>query len=113
MLERTERLGALFAPLPGRRLPIAYQYGPSHAKSVMFQCPVSAIPPVVWDLLADWRACRSFHTLPVAGGWRDQPLLVRRAFPVFEAEMRAVERAQAHESSMQGLLAAMKAMRGR
>lgn len=72
----------------------AYAYGPTGAKvkTPVFQCPVSAIPPVVWDLFEDWWACRLMHTLPLAGGWADQPLLVRRAFPVFEALMQAEDR---------------------
>jgi hypothetical protein len=71
----------------------AYAYGPPTAKvkAPVFQCPVSAIPSVVWDLFEDWWACRLMGTLPLAGGWADQPLLVRRAFPVFEALMRTEE----------------------
>jgi hypothetical protein len=67
------------------------QDGPT--RSTMFQCPVSAVPPEVWDLLALWWQCRLTRTIPLAGGFLDQPLMVRRAWPIFEAEMQAWEAA--------------------
>lgn len=110
--ERREPLGAVFAPVPGATRPV-YAFGSPQraAKDVLFTCPVSAIPDVVWQLLEDWRSCRAMRCLPVAGGWVDQPLLVRRAFPVFEAEMRAWEAARASgaEAQTSALIAALKA----
>jgi len=106
-----EPLGGVFAPVPGRAQRPAYAYGPKDAttKPVLFQCPVSAIPDVVWELLEHWQQSRVLGCLPVAGGLVDQPLLVRRAFPVFETEMRAIEDARrgpgASAAAMAGALA--------
>lgn len=112
MHETTEPLGGVFAPVPGRSLRPAYAFGPASAaaKDVMFQCPVSAIPEVVWTLLAHWRSCRAMGCLPVAGGFADQPLLVRRAFPVFEHEMRHWESSRG--SATDAMAALMAAFRG-
>lgn len=73
---------------------IVWLYGPESDQEQMFTCPVSAIPPWVHELLAMWHACRSMRTLPRAGGYADQPYIVRRTFPIFEAEMAQVERRQ-------------------
>jgi hypothetical protein len=112
--ETTEPLGAVFAPVPGRSLKPAYAYGsPSaRAKDVLFQCPVSAIPEVVWTLLDHWRSCRLMGCLPVAGGWVDQPLLVRRAFPIFEQEMRGWEASRSGAGSTEAMAALLAAMKG-
>ena len=98
--------------MPGAGQKPAYAYGPpwATAQDVLFQCPVSAIPDVAWDLLESWRQCRLMGCLPVAGGWVDQPLLVRRAFPVFEDEMRAWERRQGAEGSAAGMALALKGL---
>lgn len=89
-------MGGVFAPVPGKATRPAYTFGPAtgaaRSRAVMFQCPVSAIPELAFDLLELWFDCRRMRTLPVAGGWLDQPLVVRRAFPVFESEMQHVER---------------------
>lgn len=109
-------MGGVFAPVPGRSLRPAYAYGPpgAAAKDVLFQCPVSAIPDVVWELLDHWRSCRALGCLPVAGGFIDQPLLVRRAFPVFEREMRQWEQSRGGSSDALGaVLAALKGGRRR
>jgi hypothetical protein len=83
----------VFSPVPGKGQRPAYSYGAQDGptRAVMFQCPVSAIPDVAFDLLELWLECRTMKALPLAGGWTDQPLLVRRAFPVFETEMQALE----------------------
>lgn len=60
----------------------------------MLQCPVSAIPEQIFDLLVLWRDCRLMHTLPVAGGYDDQDPAVRHAFPIFEGQMRILEMSQ-------------------
>jgi hypothetical protein len=96
-LRRTDRLGGIFAPLPGLRP--AYSYGPKDSKmrEVLFQCPVSAIPAVVWDLLMLWWNCRHAGpagSLPLAGGFLDQPASVQHAFPILEAIYRGIERAE-------------------
>lgn len=112
MQETHEPLGGVFAPVPGHALRPAYAYGPptSAAKAVLFQCPVSAIPDVVWTLLEHWRSCRALSCLPAAGGFADQPLLVRRAFPIFEHEMRSWEAGRG--TSSDALAAVIAAMRG-
>lgn len=108
--ESVDQLGGIFTPVKGQR-PV-YSYGPKGqggTRAVMFQCPVSAIPDPVWELLMLWRDCRTMKALPVAGGWLDQPKMVRRAFPVFEREMQAVEWADGpDQAAVAGLLAAGK-----
>lgn len=105
-------MGGVFAPVPGRALRPAYAYGPPGraTKDVLFQCPVSAIPDDVWTLLAHWRACRAMGCLPAPGAFVDQPLLVRRAFPIFEHEMRAAEASRGASNDM--LAAVLAAMKG-
>lgn len=90
-----DRLGAVFVPLKGQRP--AYSYGPeeSETRDLMFTCPKSAIPDLVWELLAVWNSCRLMQTLPAAGGLLDQPVLVQRYFPLFDMEMRTVEAIEA------------------
>lgn len=88
-----DRCGGVFAAVPRKAVRPAYGYGPKDAttRDVMFQCPVSAIPQEIWQLLIAWWQCRNLG-LPVrAGGADDQPGIVRYAFPFFEAEMRSVE----------------------
>jgi hypothetical protein len=93
--EVVEPLGGIFAAVPGKSMLPAYSYGPgegaARTREVMFQCPVSAIPDVAFDLLQLWHDCRMMGCLPETGGWVDQHLLVRRAFPIFESEMRMIE----------------------
>lgn len=82
--------GGVFRPAPGA-LRVAWSYGQGAKREAMFSCPVSAIPGIVFDLLELWRDCRTLRVLPLAGGYLDQPLLVRRAFPIFEREAQALE----------------------
>jgi hypothetical protein len=84
-----DRLGGLFTPVPKKQRRPVYSYGPGPAKDVLFQCPVSAIPTQVQELLYLWWACRQMRTLPVGGGFLDQPHVVRLTFPVLEAQYRA------------------------
>lgn len=103
-----ERQGGIFAAVPGKLTRPAYSYGPAGkgaVRDVMFQCPVSAIPPVVFELLATWYECRTMGALPFAGGWMDQPKMVRTSFPVFETEMRKVE-GRRQEAGQQAVAAA-------
>lgn len=95
LLVSEEPLGAVFAPVPGRRMRPAFSFGSPRAatREVMFTCPVSAIPDAVWEALDLWNRCRLTGTLPVAGGLIDQPMVVQRAFPIFEIERRAAEQA--------------------
>lgn len=60
-------------------------------KGIVFTCPVSAIPAWVWDMFDLWWQSRMMSALPKPGGVLDQPVAVRRSFPVFEAEHRARE----------------------
>lgn len=99
LLVDVDPAGGLFTPIPGKPLRPVYTYGPKRAEgaapntNVMLQCPVSAVPDEVWELLALWWQCRLTRMMPLAGGYLDQPLMVRRAFPIFEAEMQAWEAA--------------------
>jgi hypothetical protein len=82
----------------------------------VFTCPVSAIPDVVWQLLDLWLSCRSMKALPLAGGVLDQPYVVRRAWPMFEAAIAPYERRQNQEAqlgAMAAMLGAIGAVRGR
>lgn len=109
LVTRIERLGGVFAPVPGKNQRPAWTYGPSGdaARSVLFQCPVSAIPELAFDLLELWFDCRRMKVMPLAGGWLDQPLVVRQSFPVFEAEMAAVESRKAAAAPQQAAAAAV------
>ncbi len=72
----------------------AYLYGPGKTQSMLFACPVAAIPAMVWDTLALWNVCRLTGTLPHAGGLFDQPMVVQRYFPFIESQWRLAERTQ-------------------
>jgi hypothetical protein len=95
----TDRLGGVFAPVPGKAQRPVYTAAGEGAKEplLLFTCPTSAIPTDVWDLLHLWIGCRTLRLPPVAGGFLDQPKLVQAAFPIFESLMQAQEanRAQA------------------
>lgn len=101
--------GAVFAPAQDRGIQMpCYASGPAEAtiRAPIFTCPVSAIPEAVWHLLELWLTCRAMKALPLAGGVLDQPLSVRRAFPLFEAETAPID----HQRDQQALGAAMTAM---
>lgn len=112
----TDNCGGVFASVPGKSLRPAYSIGPKEAKGqkdVMLTCPVSAIPDRVWDLLSLWRSCRLMKTLPVAGGFEDQPFWVRYSFPIFEACQQSVEGGgNAEDAAMLAVGTMMKAMFG-
>lgn len=105
-----DRTGGVFRPSPrhGLTAPV-YSLGWPDAptKEPVFTCPVSAIPSACWDLLELWYTCRALGALPLAGGALDQPLSVRRAFPVFAAEH------EAGQWRLQALGAAAPRARGR
>lgn len=107
--------GGVFAALPAKGVtaPVV-SLGPPGAKTLtpLFTCPVSAIPAAVRDLIELWWACRSVRALPEAGGFLDQPLIVQRAFPVFEREYQIVEREQQATVSASGATALLGAMFG-
>lgn len=90
-LVKTDRLGGVFTPVPGKAQRPVYQLGPKDAKErqAMYQCPVSAIPDRVWQLFSLWNSCRLMRTLPVAGGFLDQPEIVQRVFPILDAQYQA------------------------
>jgi hypothetical protein len=91
----------VFAPLPDQGVIVpVYAYGHGTAKDPVFTCPVSVIPEEVWTVIDLWLTCRAMKALPVAGGVLDQPLIVRRAWPVLEAEMAPHERRLNHEGQM-------------
>lgn len=83
----------MFAPVPRARLRPVYPFGRGPRAGVLYTCPVSAIPEVVWDVLSLWASWRAFRVLPRAGGFLDQPMVVQRYFPVLEAERAVAERA--------------------
>lgn len=94
-------MGGVFVPVAGKVVRPAYVYGPKDGdRSFMFQCPVSAIHPDLFALLDLWHACRLGGALPLPGAWLDQPLSVRRAFPVFEGYMRSIEQRMATTAMM-------------
>jgi hypothetical protein len=70
-----------------------YAMGPKDArvKTPMWECPISAVPEWMWQVLDLWVTCRACHALPLPGGVVDQPYVVRRAWPIWEAEMAAIE----------------------
>jgi hypothetical protein len=108
---RWDAAGAVFAPAPERGVTRpAYAYGPPGArvKTPVFTCPVSAIPEAVWQLFELWIACRAMKLPPKPGGAVDQPIVVQRAFPAFEAAMEQLERRRNQDTS----LAAMTALLG-
>lgn len=102
----------MFSSIPGQPIRPAYSYGPAHgnarARPVMLQCPVSAIPDVVFDLLVLWRDCRYLKVMPTITP------LVRRAFVIFESEMRAIEgeRSNPEHAAALAVAATFKAMGG-
>jgi hypothetical protein len=79
---------------------------------VLYQCPVSAIPSEVWELLHLWHSCRLMGTLPVAGAYMDQPKIVQLVFPVFEALMRGQEQVRQHHGTATAVAGTMAAMFG-
>lgn len=87
--ERVEPLGGVFEPVPGRQASPAWSFGPN--KDPMYQCPVSAIPSTIWPIFTLWSQCQGMKALPKAGGVLDQPMIVRKAFPVFADELERLE----------------------
>lgn len=83
--------GGVFLPIEGATYPV-FAFGHGKIKDPVFTCPVSAIPEPVWDLIDLFLTCRSMKLPPVAGGVLDQPYIVRRAWPVLEAEMAPIDR---------------------
>lgn len=84
--------GGVFLPAEGASYPVFYFGTNSREQEPVFTCPVSAIPAAVWTLLDLFLAARSMG-LPVrAGGLEAQPYVVRRSFPILEAEISALER---------------------
>jgi hypothetical protein len=107
--------GGVFVPSPEKRIlaPVyAFGHPDAKTKSPVFTCPVSAIPPAAWELLDLWIQCRAMGALPFAGGVLDQPLIVRRSFPVFEGEAKVGERAVQAHTSAAGAAAIVGAMFG-
>ena len=109
VIEEREQYGGIFAPVPteGLRLPV-YTWGPkTHGRARtdhLFQCPVSAIPPVVWELMMLWRDCRLMHvSLPATPLWR-------RAYVTLEEEMIAAERRRGDGHQVALLGAAFQAL---
>ncbi len=100
VLKWVERQGGVFAPVVGKGQRSVYNCGPSDAPShpkdqlLLYQCPVSAIPVEVWDLLQLWWSCRLTGLPPVAGGFLAQPMIVQLTFPIFEGMQRVVEASQ-------------------
>lgn len=115
----TDPSGAVFAAVPGKAARPVYPFGPpmKDGQPALYQCPVSAIPEEVFDLLDLWWNCRAMGLPPVPGAFTDQPLMVRRSFPVFEREYLHVlrERADQGQASAAALAvgAVMKGLAGR
>ncbi len=99
-----EPQGGIFGPVPGKLARPVYTWGPKDSNGVrtthLYQCPVSAIPAVVFELLDLWFDCRLLRVLPT------MTPLVRSAFAAFELEMQAVEsRRGANQASNAAALA--------
>lgn len=86
----------------------AYTWGPKDATGVrtthMYQCPVSAIPAAVWELLELWFDCRLLRVLPT------MTPLARAAFVAFELEMQVVENRRGASSANNAAAMAVAAM---
>lgn len=111
-----DRMGGVFKPVQGAGQRPAYTCGPATKDAgpdqlLLYQCPVSAIPSEVFDLLNVWWACRLSGLPPVAGGFLAQPMIVQLTFPLFEALMQGVEaqRTAAGPAQAAGLAAAAMA----
>jgi hypothetical protein len=112
--------GNVFTPDPTRPSVPAYSYGPAQGKAktrnVMFTCPVSGIPEPVIALLELWNECRLMGLPPVQGGLLDQPLSVRKSFPIFTREYEAAtarERAAgSHLAASAATMATLQALFG-
>jgi hypothetical protein len=84
---------AVFGPDPERGVTVpVYWYGRGRVKDAVFTCPVSAVDPGVWDLLNLFFESRAMRLPVKPGGLLDQPIVVRRAFPIWESEMTRLER---------------------
>lgn len=116
LTERVDPGGGVFVPSPtcGITMPVyAAGFPDSAIKDPIFTCPVSAIPDAVWSLLALWRECQAFRALPLPGGVCDQPMSVRRAFPVFDRLARVEEAHRQAAGAMASQAALLRAvMRG-
>ncbi len=110
-----DRGGAVFVPAPARGIvaPV-YVYGHPEAKTkdALFSCPISAIPSAIWDVLELWLQSRALRVPVVAGGVLDQPLIVRRAFPIFELEQSARDYQRNANASASGAAAVLAAIGG-
>lgn len=112
VIETVDDCGGVFAPIPGKGLAPAWSMGVEGRREPMFQCPQSAIPAHVWELLALWWSCRNMRTLPKAGAFVDQPMTVRQSFPIFEMLAASQERMQGHQSAAAVTAQTMAAMFG-
>jgi hypothetical protein len=90
--------GGVFYPLPEKnvKMPV-WLYGPGKSR-VFYSCPVSSIPQEVTELYYLWTVCRLTQTLPLAGGFLDQPAFVQAGFPIFAVEYDLMQRAT-HQAS--------------
>lgn len=105
--------GGVFVPVPGKGQRPAWSMGPDGGtKEPLFQCPQSAIPGYVWELLALWWSCRAMKTLPRAGAFADQPLVVRQSFPVFEMLAQSQEQHSGQRGTAVTVAQTMAAMFG-
>lgn len=108
VVKRLESTGGVLHPLLklGVTRPI-WMFGHGSVQTPVFTCPVSAVPAAVWDLLDLWFTCRAMRALPKAGGVLDQPLSVRKSFPVFEAEHEVVLRRRRANDSVTTMAAVL------
>lgn len=115
-VHRIDLQGGIFTAVQGKRQRPSYSFGPDgDGRQVMFQCPVSAIPFVVWQVLSLWNSCRLLNTLPEGGGLLDQSVEVQRFFPILNAEMASVQGNKGNTAEQAAMLAVgtmMKAMTG-
>lgn len=115
ILKTADHLGGVFAPVVGAGQWTVYNCGPKEGTAVanqllLYQCPVSAIPAEIWDLLHLWWSCRLTGLPPKPGGFLDQPMIVQLTFPIFEGIMQSVEATRRATGAQQAAGAAVAGM---
>jgi len=110
---KTDPCGGVFALLPGQPYSpqTAFVVGPPGGPhDMMVRCPKDAIDPAIGEWLAAWWQARAVGLPLVAGGFVDQPLIARLAFPLWEREYAADDRFKERGGDAMALTLVMRAM---